>query len=401
MSSETITSADHKMGRAVEAMERDFQAFRTGRASTALVERLTVDYYGTQTPLNQLAGISVPEAHQIVIQPWDRARPRSDREGDPEERHRARPERRRHGRPAEHPAADRGASQGPREERPQADGGCPGRGPEPPSRGRGRPQEGGARRRRRDRRVPSPARPAPEDDRSMDRRGRPPRRRQGTGGHGGLVAGPPLARPTDAPPTAHRAECRGRRRPRRDPGAGARSAPARGRPPAPRRDHHGRQSTLGPPARPAGGRGPCRRRRGDPDPPPPRGPSRRPGRDGLRLQSRELGPLGRRGPQPLRPPRAGDPQRDRRAEVAGRPDPASGPAGRAAGRHPPLDRRRARGDCRRHTPPAQRRVQLRRSDGAGRRVPADRRQRRRSGRRSTRRRSRTRCTRPASRIRIS
>jgi ribosome recycling factor len=37
------------------------------------VERLTVDYYGTQTPLNQLAGISVPEAHQIVIQPWDRA----------------------------------------------------------------------------------------------------------------------------------------------------------------------------------------------------------------------------------------------------------------------------------------------------------------------------------------
>ncbi len=73
MSSETIASADHRMGRAVEAMERDFQAFRTGRASTALVERLTVDYYGTQTPLNQLAGISVPEAHQIVIQPWDRA----------------------------------------------------------------------------------------------------------------------------------------------------------------------------------------------------------------------------------------------------------------------------------------------------------------------------------------
>ena len=54
-------------------MERGFPAFRTGRASTALVERLTVDYYGTQTPLNQLAGISVPEAHQIVIQPWDRA----------------------------------------------------------------------------------------------------------------------------------------------------------------------------------------------------------------------------------------------------------------------------------------------------------------------------------------
>jgi ribosome recycling factor len=73
MSTEILTDADHKMARAVEAMERDFQAVRTGRASTALVERILVDYYGTQTPLNQLAGISVPEPHQIVIQPWDRS----------------------------------------------------------------------------------------------------------------------------------------------------------------------------------------------------------------------------------------------------------------------------------------------------------------------------------------
>ena len=72
MSSEIIAEADHKMARAVDAMERDFQGIRTGRASTSLVERITVDYYGTQTPLNQLAGISVPEPHQIVIQPWDR-----------------------------------------------------------------------------------------------------------------------------------------------------------------------------------------------------------------------------------------------------------------------------------------------------------------------------------------
>src|SRR3989337_2003530 len=61
-----------RMGRAVEALERELAAVRTGRASTALVERLHVEYYGTQTPLNQLAGISVPEPHQIVIQPWDR-----------------------------------------------------------------------------------------------------------------------------------------------------------------------------------------------------------------------------------------------------------------------------------------------------------------------------------------
>ena len=72
MTSEILAGAERKMLRAVEAMERDFQGLRTGRASTSLVERLTVDYYGTQTPLNQLASISVPESHQIVIQPWDR-----------------------------------------------------------------------------------------------------------------------------------------------------------------------------------------------------------------------------------------------------------------------------------------------------------------------------------------
>ena len=72
MTSEILAGAERKMLRAVEVMERDFHGLRTGRASSALVERLHVDYYGTQTPLNQLASISVPEAHQIVIQPWDR-----------------------------------------------------------------------------------------------------------------------------------------------------------------------------------------------------------------------------------------------------------------------------------------------------------------------------------------
>jgi ribosome recycling factor len=72
MTTEVLASAEHKMVRAVEAMERDFAGLRTGRASTALVERIHVEYYGTPTPLNQLASISVPEPHQIVIQPWDR-----------------------------------------------------------------------------------------------------------------------------------------------------------------------------------------------------------------------------------------------------------------------------------------------------------------------------------------
>jgi ribosome recycling factor len=73
MSNEVLAATERKMAKAVEVMERDFNGIRTGRASTSLVERVLVDYYGTQTPLNQLAGISVPEAHQIVIQPWDRS----------------------------------------------------------------------------------------------------------------------------------------------------------------------------------------------------------------------------------------------------------------------------------------------------------------------------------------
>ncbi len=73
MSTDIVVGADQRMARAIEAMERDLQGVRTGRATTSLVERIHVDYYGTQTALNQLAGISIPEAHQIVIQPWDRS----------------------------------------------------------------------------------------------------------------------------------------------------------------------------------------------------------------------------------------------------------------------------------------------------------------------------------------
>jgi ribosome recycling factor len=73
MSSETLTATEHKMVRAVEVLERDLQGIRTGRASTSIVEHIVADYYGSPMALNQLAGISVPEAHQIVIQPWDRS----------------------------------------------------------------------------------------------------------------------------------------------------------------------------------------------------------------------------------------------------------------------------------------------------------------------------------------
>ncbi len=73
MTHEALVAIEPRMQRAVDAMERDFAGIRTGRASTALVDRLSVDYYGNPTPLNQIAGISTPDAHLIVIQPWDRS----------------------------------------------------------------------------------------------------------------------------------------------------------------------------------------------------------------------------------------------------------------------------------------------------------------------------------------
>src|SRR4051812_3373048 len=73
MTDDMRRDAESRMSRALEALDRDLAAIRTGRAATALVERIPVEYYGTSTPLNQLASISVPEAHSIVIQPWDRS----------------------------------------------------------------------------------------------------------------------------------------------------------------------------------------------------------------------------------------------------------------------------------------------------------------------------------------
>jgi ribosome recycling factor len=73
MSDDQTQPIEARMASAVAAMDRDFNHIRTGRASTALVDRILVDYYGTSTPLNQLASISVPESTTVVIQPWDRS----------------------------------------------------------------------------------------------------------------------------------------------------------------------------------------------------------------------------------------------------------------------------------------------------------------------------------------
>ena len=67
-----IADARGRMDKSLEALHKELVTVRTGRASPALVERLHVDYYGTQTPLQSLAGISAPDATQIVISPYDR-----------------------------------------------------------------------------------------------------------------------------------------------------------------------------------------------------------------------------------------------------------------------------------------------------------------------------------------
>ncbi len=69
---ETLRDAEHKMKRAVEHAREELATIRTGRATPAILNRLTVDYYGTQTPMNQLASFSVPEPRLLVIQPYDR-----------------------------------------------------------------------------------------------------------------------------------------------------------------------------------------------------------------------------------------------------------------------------------------------------------------------------------------
>ncbi len=73
MIKELMSATEDRMDKTVESMEEDFKSIRTGRASPALVERVTVEYYGMPTPLNQLAAISAPEPQMLLIRPYDPA----------------------------------------------------------------------------------------------------------------------------------------------------------------------------------------------------------------------------------------------------------------------------------------------------------------------------------------
>ena len=67
-----VTDCKNRMQKSIDSLEKDFSKLRTGRASTALVDGIKVEYYGTPTPLNQVASVSIPDSRTISISPWDR-----------------------------------------------------------------------------------------------------------------------------------------------------------------------------------------------------------------------------------------------------------------------------------------------------------------------------------------
>ncbi|MCA9464300.1 MAG: ribosome recycling factor, partial [Nitrospira sp.] len=71
MSDPSLEKVEHKMEGAVEHLKREFLSLRTGRASVSLLDHISVSYYGSPTPLKQIANIATPESRLITIQPWD------------------------------------------------------------------------------------------------------------------------------------------------------------------------------------------------------------------------------------------------------------------------------------------------------------------------------------------
>ncbi len=68
---ELIKNTEEKMNKTVGVLERDYKAIRAGRANASVLDRITVDYYGAPTPIQQMAAVSIPEPRVLMIQPWD------------------------------------------------------------------------------------------------------------------------------------------------------------------------------------------------------------------------------------------------------------------------------------------------------------------------------------------
>lgn len=73
MIQEVIKDVQHRMHGALEALQRELKTLRTGRANVSILDGLTVDYYGTPTPIAQVASLKVPESSLIIAEPWDKA----------------------------------------------------------------------------------------------------------------------------------------------------------------------------------------------------------------------------------------------------------------------------------------------------------------------------------------
>jgi ribosome recycling factor len=73
MIQDVIRDVQHRMHGAIEALHREFKTLRTGRANAAMLDGITVDYYGNPTPISQVANLKVPESSLIVAEPWDKS----------------------------------------------------------------------------------------------------------------------------------------------------------------------------------------------------------------------------------------------------------------------------------------------------------------------------------------
>lgn len=73
MIKEVINEAEEKMKKTLEVLRKDFSTMRVGRANPSILEKIQMDYYGTVTPINQLANISAPEPRLLTVQPWDKS----------------------------------------------------------------------------------------------------------------------------------------------------------------------------------------------------------------------------------------------------------------------------------------------------------------------------------------
>ena len=68
---ELLRTTEEKMQKTLAVLEKDYKSIRVGRANAAVLDRVTIDYYGAPTPIQQMAAVSVPEPRTLMIQPWD------------------------------------------------------------------------------------------------------------------------------------------------------------------------------------------------------------------------------------------------------------------------------------------------------------------------------------------